>query len=64
MSMIFQKEMKPMPHFTPQKLHPDSKQLTFLSAFARLYTPHPDNEKIARALALVVAEGNEKEHFN
>lgn len=56
--------MKPMPHFTPQKLHPDGKQLTFISAFARLYTPQPDNEELARALALAVAEGNAKENYN
>lgn len=53
-----------MPHFTPAKLHPDSKQLTFLTAFARLYTPHPDNEKVARALALAVAEGEGKGDVN
>ena len=53
-----------MPHFTPQKLHPDTKQLTFLSAFARIYTPQPDNEKLARALALAVAENEGAEKFN
>jgi len=48
---------EPMHHFTPLAFSPSEKQLIFLRAFARLYTPQPDNEPEARRLARLVAEG-------
>ena len=45
--------LAPMPHFTPQAKSPKPESLLYITAFARLYSPVPDNEQTARNMASI-----------
>lgn len=47
-----------MSNFTSERLSPREESLNFIRNFARLYRPDPDNEREARFLARLLAEGN------
>ena len=53
-----------MPHFTPHKSSPNSKQLAYVMAFARFYDAETDNEDLARTMASTIAETIEKKVVN
>lgn len=48
---IFLTPLAPMPHLTPQAKSPKPESLLYIAAFARLYSPAPDNEQTARTMA-------------
>ena len=48
---IYLTPLAPMPHFTPQAKSPKPESLLYIAAFARLYSPAPDNEQTARSMA-------------
>lgn len=45
-----------MPHFTPQAKSPKPESLLYITAFARLYSPAPDNEQTARTMRQYAAD--------
>lgn len=53
-----------MPHFTPHKSSPNSKQLAYVMAFARFYDAEAHNEDLARTMASTIAEAIEKKVVN
>lgn len=53
-----------MPHFTPHKSSPNSKQLAYAMAFARFYDAEAHNEDLARTMASTIAEAIEKKVLN
>ena len=55
---------QPMPHFTPHKSSPNSKQLAYVMAFARFYDAETHNEDLARTMASTIAETIEKNVVN
>lgn len=53
-----------MPHFTPHKSSPNSKQLAYAMVFARFYDAEAHNEDLARTMASTIAEAIEKKVVN